>query len=727
MASLAVVCNLSYGQLQVNTGMTPVELVEQVLVGSCVEVSNISYNGVLNPTNYPDGIAGFANGGATNLGLGEGIILSSGPPGLIANPASTQQSGQNSPNNTTDPDLQVITGGNINDAAILEFDFVPNGDSISFRFVFGSEEYPEFVCSFNDAFGFFLSGPGISGPYTNNAINIALIPGTTTPVSINNVNNGLNNNPNDAFCPAENPEYYIDNTGGATIVYDGFTTVLTAKAAVQCDSTYHIKLAIADALDQGWDSGVFLEAGSFSSVPFVPTLAPGPMIAGSTIYESCLPLTMQIRRTSCDQNATEVVYMNYGGTATMGDDITPVFPDSLIFEPGVTSLSIDFFAPLDPDGPETFIIEMQTLDCLGELATSSFTFIIDQAPGLEITGENFIIDCDQSVDLVAVVTGGFGEYEYDWSNGETTPTITVTPTETTTYTVVITDGCGETISASYQVFITPPVPLNMNLIGPSTLIEGCESTQINFLRPLGTTGVIVVEITPAGSAENNSDFILPGSITIPEGNFNILLPFEPLSDDQAEGEEVVVVTGSFTDDCGRTVTASVTITIVDAPAIFITGNDYFVECGLDSLLVSVDASGGYNNDLTITWDGEGIVTGTSVYIPLQTSGSYQVTATDPCGQTAMTTVNVVVNCEILVPNVFTPNGDGLNDLWEIEGIQYTTNNLRVFNRWGQVVYEARNYRNSWRASDIPDGTYFYEIIVERHEKPYTGHVTILRN
>ena len=91
----------------------------------------------------------------------------------------------------SDPDLLAITspGNDIQDISILEFDFVPTGDSLKFNYVFGSEEYPSFNCSatFNDVFGFFLSGPGISGPYTNNAANIALVPGTSLPVSIANI------------------------------------------------------------------------------------------------------------------------------------------------------------------------------------------------------------------------------------------------------------------------------------------------------------------------------------------------------------------------------------------------------------------------------------------------------------------------------------------------------------------------------------------------------------
>ena len=99
--------------------------------------------------------------------------------------------------------------------------------------------------SFNDVFGFFLDG-----------VNIALLPGTTTPVSINNVNNGANS------------AFYVDNTTGANNVqYDGFTTVLTASALGLSAGTHTITLAIADAGDRILDSGVFIQGGSFSDTP----------------------------------------------------------------------------------------------------------------------------------------------------------------------------------------------------------------------------------------------------------------------------------------------------------------------------------------------------------------------------------------------------------------------------------------------------------------------------
>lgn len=711
-------------QLNVTVNQTPLQLVQDVLLGSGVTVTNVTYNGVLDPATPQAGTGAFTTTNS-NLGLSAGVILSSGFAQNVGQGATGFQTDQLVPN-ISDPDLVAISGGTINNAAVLEFDFVTTGDSIKFRYVFGSEEYPEFVCSFNDAFGFFLSGPGITGPYTNSAINIALLPDLITPVTIDNVNNGDNNNPNDPFCPAVNPQYYVDNGTGTTVVYDGFTVVLEAKRQVECGQTYHIKLAIGDALDQAYDSGVFLEAGSFTSTPFIPSLTPGPGIIGNnTIQESCYPVTIDFERTGTGTGTdTSVVYIEVGGTATPGVDYTPAFPDSLVFLPGVTSLSFTFNCPIDSDGEETIILTLTSESpCAGQTITNEFTFFIISAPALVITGGSDVIPCLGSSTLTPVVIGGYPPYTISWSTGEVGPAITVSPLANTVYTATVTDDCGTTSVAQFFIELSPLPPLNMNLLGPNTLVEGCDETNINIIRPQGSLGAVDVVLTFAGG-NNGADFSLPTTVTIPDDVLNIQVPFQPLEDNQAEGSEAVTVTGTYTDPCGRSVSASVTITINDAPAITLITTDVLTECSNDTIPLAVQASGGVGSlDLLWSTGDEGAVT----YVPILASGTYTVTATDDCGREATATVNVIVDCEVIIPNVFTPNGDGHNDIWFIDGIAYANNTLRVFNRWGQLVYETKNYRNNWNGGDSPDGTYYYELIVERKSKPYTGHVTILRN
>ncbi len=234
-------------QLTVNNSMyTPAQLVQNILLGNGVTASNIVYSGMGNAI-------GFFNGASSNIGLSSGLILTTGDIQNAVGPNnSTFASFIN--NLSSDSDMDSLMHNYSIDASILEFDFVPSGDTVKFRYVFGSEEYMEFVNTFhNDAVGFFISGPGISGPYTNNSKNIALVPGTTLPITVDNINANLNS------------PLWFDNQlpPGQTIQYDGFTKVFEAVSEVQCGQTYHVKIAIADGGDAIYDSGIFLEAGSF--------------------------------------------------------------------------------------------------------------------------------------------------------------------------------------------------------------------------------------------------------------------------------------------------------------------------------------------------------------------------------------------------------------------------------------------------------------------------------
>ncbi len=316
-------------QLIIDQSMTPEELVRTVLLGSGVTVSNIVFTG-----NAANAICAFSDGSTTNLGINEGVILSTGLAAEAANGAGVQAStGNGVPG---DPDLNNIPGViGTNDAATLEFDFIPQSDTLTFRYVFGSEEYPEFVNQFNDVFAFFISGPNpAGGSYTSE--NIALIPGTTDPVSINNVNNGPTNSG-----PCINCAFYVDNTGGTTIVYDGFTTVLEALAIVTPCSTYHMKLTIADDIDDVWDSGVFLEANSFSATGLMISADFSSSSVGyGSLIEGCNDATIYFELVEALTDPY-VVHFDYLGTAINGIDYN-LLPDSIVIPAGslIDSLNI---------------------------------------------------------------------------------------------------------------------------------------------------------------------------------------------------------------------------------------------------------------------------------------------------------------------------------------------------------------------------------------------------
>lgn len=102
-----------------------------------------------------------------------------------------------------------------------------------------------------------------------------------------------------------------------------------------------------------------------------------------------------------------------------------------------------------------------------------------------------------------------------------------------------------------------------------------------------------------------------------------------------------------------------------------------------------------------------------------------VTTADGCTD-SYTTIYVITPEDIIIPNVFSPNNDGSNDFFVIENIRFYRNQLTIFNRWGQVVFEAANYRDQWAGRDLPDGTYYYVLRLTDSGREFTGHVTILR-
>lgn len=234
-----------------------------VLFGGCLEIYNLTYTGPHLSIGY------FVDESAT-LGIDSGIIMTTG---AITNAPDIQSPVSNFASTDNgmpgDPLLEsLIPGFPTHDASIIEFDFIPLADSIiGCEYVFASEEYPEYVCSaYNDIFGFFITGPNPSGTAYNNT-NLALIPGTNLPVAINTVNNGGIN----SYYPLTNcistsySSLYIDNEAlhGTYWCYDGYTVPFTITCNVIPDTMYHFKIAIADASDGIYDSGVFLKGGSF--------------------------------------------------------------------------------------------------------------------------------------------------------------------------------------------------------------------------------------------------------------------------------------------------------------------------------------------------------------------------------------------------------------------------------------------------------------------------------
>ncbi len=450
----------TYGQLQVNGSMTPQQLVQNVLVGGGVNVTNVNYTG-------PNGCIGaFSNGQTTNLGLASGILLSTGGINNVPNPGSYFLS--NNMGGSGDPLLAQIGGGTSYDAVVLTFSFTPQSTPVQFRYVFGSEEYPEYVCSsYNDAFGFFVSGPNPQGGNYNN-YNIARIPNTNIPVTINSVNPGVPGSYGSSgnCISLSYSQYYVNNSNGTTICFDGFTTVLTAIVDVVPCQTYNIKIAVSDIADGVFDSGVFLEANSFQSNAIDPSYYFTNTNLGLNAIEGCSNALVSF---TLNQPATQPVPVTYtiGGTATNGVDYQTI-PTSMTIPVGSDSIGFFIQPILDgiSEGTEYVVLIVQVSAC----ASDTLVIPIVDNTLVQVSTSNDITICDgqQPVSFSATGTGGVSPLTYNWSGGlGTNPNVTISPpVGNHAYVVTVTDACNRTATDNITITVLPTPTSDFTAVTP---------------------------------------------------------------------------------------------------------------------------------------------------------------------------------------------------------------------------------------------------------------------
>jgi len=453
-----------------NTTMTVEQYIQNVLLGGGVTISNVQFNGGSAAVNNEQ-IGSFTDA-SSFVGLGGGLIMGSGDVSMAAQANTGGGSGMGGSGNMgTDTDLASITANQIWDECVIEFDFVPAGDTIKFNYVFASEEYDEYVCgTVNDAFGFFLTGLNPAGGLYA-AQNIALIPDpanpgqyTTTPVSINTVNNGTAGTFGTlGTCQAIDPNFadyniFYTPNAGSNYEYDGKTVVLEAKAAVVCGDTYHIKLAIGDGGDGAYDSGVFLEEGSFSSAGV--SVEAGIANGDTLLYEGCNSAFFAFSHS--DTSSTFVLHFEVAGTATNGIDYTFI-PDSIVIPVGQEhdTIFVNPFIDSQNDPNESVSILILYENCGGWDTLSATLTITDYNPlGITLPEDslNVCLTDELTLFLDATPTGGLPPQSIIWSTGEVTEDITVgTPIENTTYIVTVSDQCGNPASDTLVAYVQCPV------------------------------------------------------------------------------------------------------------------------------------------------------------------------------------------------------------------------------------------------------------------------------
>lgn len=244
--------------ISVDESYTPQDLVEDILINSpCANVFNVSVSG----GNFASGEKsfGYFDATGTTFPFQNGIILSTGKINNAPGPNIYLSDDGGGIGWNGDSDLNDALGlSNTFNATILEFDFIPLGNRISFDYIFSSEQYltnpSSNQCNYTDGFAFLLKRNG-----ETNYQNLAVVPGTNIPVKVNTVRGS------GTICPPANQAYFdaFNDTNHPTN-FNGQTKILKAESDVIPGETYHIKLVIADEGNYRFDSAIFLGGGSFN-------------------------------------------------------------------------------------------------------------------------------------------------------------------------------------------------------------------------------------------------------------------------------------------------------------------------------------------------------------------------------------------------------------------------------------------------------------------------------
>ena len=694
--------------------MTPAQLVSNILVGSGVTVSNVTFNGsaVNAGAIQPNALSFTAN----NFPFSNGLYLRTAGGANVA----------------FDPDLNAISTNTITNGAILEFDFVPMGDSLVFNYMFASAEYPTYVCSgFNDVFGFFISGPGFAGPYSLGAVNIALIPGTTVPVAINTVNSGVAGGAgNPATCAAQDPNWQSNSIYYTTIYanysgagFNGGTVSLPALAQLQCGQTYHIKLAVSNVGDTALDSGVYIEGGSFATNAVEVAVA---TVTGDTsVYEGCSTADLMFIRPSNQVTDTLTVGYTVNGTATMGADYNNI-PNPVTFLPGQDTVIITINPVADgiSDNNEFITITAYTVTPCGDTIISTGTLYILDELLIEIDETDPTVLCATDSVMVSAVALDpnnflFAPFTYAWTGGQVGQTayFPTTPpmSGSIDYYVTVTNSCG------YTAVDTVTITLNQTLVVDSMVTypaDGCGNPN----------GAVVGYASGITNAPGQQPFFHwddqpnwegggSGGAFYDGNSWSNIAPgwyYFTITDDVCSAVDSVLLgmdnppisefSASPLAGCNPVV---VTMTNTSQNA-----NNYYWDFG--------DGTSANANDLS---SQEIIYTQTSTIqlVAYQNSNCSDVSdvliQVSNCGCTDPTATNYDPNAnfdngscyypipEVIAPNVFTPNGDGENDIFYLTTKNAVKVEMVILNRWGNLMYEVSYNPEDFINSILPGSGY----------------------
>ena len=740
--------------IQVNDTYTAQQLVQALVGSSCAQVSNITINGSPDTSSY-----GYFTSGTSSFPFANGIVLSTGyarsapgPNNSLLSEGSTAWLGDN--------DLEAaLNVNNTINATVLEFDFIPFTDRISFDYIFSSEQYLTSVtsqaqCNYTDGFAFLLKEAGSTGAYQN----LAVVPGTNIPVKVNTVR-GV------GACPTANEQYFGGfNGSNHPTNYNGQTVVLKAQSNVTAGTLYHIKLVVADQGNNLYDSAIFLGGGSFNASttlgPDVLNANNDGLCAGETLTLnafSTLATNYQwfLNNTAIpgENNATYIVTAegDYSVEVTLGATCTS--EGSIRVEYAVLPASNQVLLQCDEDGDGLTTFNL----------TTAGNAITTNEQGLAVTyytdlndanaGTGFITD-SEAFDNTVLGQVVFARVEnlracYTISeitlqtsaNGVTNPTPLqecdedgtddgLTSFDLTQRDAEILQGLPANLQLQYftsredALQIVNPIPNPANF---TTTVQNTQTVYARIFNGSECYGIAELQLNvfSFGTSFDDEEVILCGATPIQlsagTGFASYSWNTSPVQTTEtitvsAPGAYTVTVTNA--NNC----TGQKTFTVLQSGAAtgaVIKVNDF--KGNRNSITVTAEGSGDYEYSL------DGINYQETPVFENLLSGEYTVYINDKngCGPPYTDTVYVLD-----YPKFFTPNGDGVNETWRIPYLNfYPESIVTIYDRYGKIVGSFRGNEAGWdgkfKNKVLPSTDYWFAIQLI-NGKIITGHFAMVR-
>jgi gliding motility-associated-like protein len=711
----------------------------------------------------------YFNSGPSGFPFAEGVLLSTWSSANSVGPF-VRNSGGGGKLWLGDADLnQAINIKSIN-ATVLEFDFIPLTNFISFNYIFASNEYQDaFPCEYSDGFAFLIKEKGSTGSYKN----LAVIPGSSTPVSSTNIHPAISyTNPTSGAtksCAAINENYFGQlNTSipnSSPINYSGQTKVMTAETIVTAGTLYHIKLVIADDEFEYFDSAVFLQAGSFVSkidlgADRLLATNNGVCFGENYIIDTKLPTTYSYKWYKNNTLIAGEVNPSYtvkdSGTYKVEITLTPTTCTAtneikIEYTPEIV-LNNTTLVQCDDNGDGVSFFDLTKVDAQIKNNDSSLSPIIYYESLAEATGSvNAITNStsyankSQNQILYARVTNSYGCVNYaeltlQISNkiiGPLNPFMTCDVDTTqdglsifdlnAEITPTVLNGLPNGLNVEY--YLNTADALSKKNVIPNVFKNTTPYQQIIYAKIIN--GPDCYAITPIALIIDT--FIPPN--------------FQDLNSSLCNGNTINISvatgftsylwnTGETTNSIAVAAAGDYAVTVTNSNGCLATKRFYITASGIATIKgTTINDFAGNENSVLIEYTGPGdyefSIDGSYFQDNPQfegvAAGTYIAYARDKNGCGISTPFVFYV---LDYPRYFTPNGDGYNDHWNIENLDLLPKStITIFNRYGKLLKEISPTSVGWNGTfnghPLTADDYWFNLTFE-DGKIIKGHFSLKR-